>query len=191
VSGAEGAGGPPRDVSDPVFRRLADADEPVVREWLRIYLEEHAAWWLEGRGLAGEVDPAEIVARRGLVTRDWTEFATAARGDDDDRLVEVAQVGGAPAGMVAAVIRPDHQLGLRGGVLQWLFVDPAHRGTGLAGLLVARATAWFDARDVQGAELFVTAANAGAVRVYERAGFAPVDHRLFRPAVRGPAHGAR
>jgi ribosomal protein S18 acetylase RimI-like enzyme len=160
------------------FRRLVDADEPVVRGWLEAYLTEHAGWWLAARDIA--VDPAQLVRERGLVDRDWEELVTARAAD----FVQVAELDGRPAGIVRAALREDRHLGLREGVLQWIAVDPAARGQGVAGALVERVTQWFDAHGVSG-ELFVTAENAVAVRAYERAGFRAVDVRMLRPRSAG------
>lgn len=168
---------------DVTFRPVVAADEELVRGWLQLYLEQHVAWWLAARGLEGE--PAEVVARRGLVTRDWTAILADAGGDPGEHLVEIAELAARPAGLVRAAVRPDRYLGVRGGVLEWLAVDPAHRGRGLAAVLVQRASAWFDASGVEGAELFVTNENAAAMRAYARAGFRPVDTRMFRPAAAG------
>jgi ribosomal protein S18 acetylase RimI-like enzyme len=156
------------------FRRLVPGDEAAVRGWIEAYLVEHVGWWLDARGLQG--DPADLDRERGLVDRDWEELLVARAGD----FVVVAEVDGAPAGIVRAALREDHHLGIRGGVLQWLAVDPSARGRGVATALVQRATDWFDAHGAS-AEVFVTDANATAMRVYERAGFRTVDTRMLRP----------
>jgi ribosomal protein S18 acetylase RimI-like enzyme len=156
------------------FRRLVPGDEAAVRGWIEAYLVEHVGWWLDARGLQG--DPADLVRERGLVDRDWEELLVARAGD----FVVVAEVDGAPAGFVRAALREDHHLGIRGGVLQWLAVDPNARGRGVAAALVQRATDWFDAHGAS-AEVFVTDANAAAMRAYERAGFRTVDTRMLRP----------
>jgi ribosomal protein S18 acetylase RimI-like enzyme len=157
------------------FRRLVPADEAVVRRWIEAYIVEHVGWWLQARGLDG--DPAQVVRERGLVQRDWEELLVARAAD----FVVVAELDGAPAGIVRAALREDRHLGVRGGVLQWLAVDPAARGRGVAGALIQRATDWFDAHGAS-AEVFVTDVNAAAVRAYERAGFRAVDVRMLRAA---------
>jgi ribosomal protein S18 acetylase RimI-like enzyme len=149
----------------------------AVRSWIEAYLVEHVGWWLAARGLEGE--PADLVRERGLVDRDWEELLVARAAD----FVVVAEVDGAPAGIVRAALREDHHLGIRGGVLQWLAIDPSARGRGVATALVQRATDWFDAHGAS-AEVFVTDANATAMRVYERAGFRTVDTRMLRPQAR-------
>ncbi len=159
------------------FRRLVASDEAAVRGWLEPYLVEHVGWWLEARGVDG--DAATLVRERRLVDRDWDELVAAAATD----FVAVAERGGRPVGIVRAAVREDRHLHLDGGVLQWLAVDRSARGEGVATALVARAGAWFDARGVS-SEVFVTDANAAAVRAYETAGFRRVDARLVRPRAR-------
>jgi ribosomal protein S18 acetylase RimI-like enzyme len=155
------------------LRRLVASDEAAVRGWLQAYLVEHVGWWLRARGRAG--DPARIVADRALVDRDWDELLVARAAD----FVEVAELDGAPAGIVRAALREDRHLGVTDGVLQWLAVDRAARGLGIATALVDRATAWFDAHGVA-AEVFVTEVNTPAARAYEAAGFGRVDVRMIR-----------
>jgi len=168
------------------FRRLVSSDKAAVRRWLQAYLEEHVGWWLEARGLPG--DPADVVRAQGLVDRDWDELLVARAAD----FVLVAERQGEPVGIVRAALRDDHQTGVRGGVLQWLAVDPDARGQGIAKALIEQVTAWFDAHGVS-AEVFVTEANAAAVRAYEAAGFRAVDTRMIRPRsrhlTRAPAPG--
>jgi len=159
------------------LRRLVPSDEAAVRGWLEAYLVEHVGWWLRARGRAG--DPARIVADRALVDRDWDELLVARAAD----FVDVAELDGGPAGIVRAALREDRHLGVTDGVLQWLAVDPAVRGRGVATALVQRATAWFDAHGVA-AEVFVTDVNAAAVRAYDAAGFTRVDTRMIRPQTR-------
>jgi ribosomal protein S18 acetylase RimI-like enzyme len=157
------------------FRRLVPGDEAAVRGWIEAYLVEHVGWWLAARGLAG--DPARLVRERGLVDRDWEELLVARAAD----FVVVAERDGAPVGIVRAALRDDPHLGVRGGVLQWLAVDPGARGRGVATALVQRATDWFDAHGAS-AELFVSDSSAAARRAYERAGFRVADARMIRAA---------
>lgn len=159
------------------FRRLVPSDEAAVRGWLEAYLVEHVGWWLQARGL--DDDAAQLVRERQLVDRDWEELLVARAAD----FVVVAELDGAPVGIVRAALREDRHLGTRGGVLQWLAVAAGARGQGVATALIQRATEWFDAHGVS-AELFVTAVNATAVRAYERAGFRVVDTRMIRVSER-------
>ncbi len=161
------------------FRHLAGDDEVAVRGWLEAYLVEHLGWWLDARGI--DRDPAAMVRERGLVQRDWQQLSHAARED----FVEVAELDGTAVGVVQAALREDRHLGVVDGVLQWLAVAPQARGVGVGTALVARATDWFDARGV-GGEVFVTAANAAAVRAYEAAGFRTVDTRMIRAVAGRP-----
>jgi ribosomal protein S18 acetylase RimI-like enzyme len=159
------------------FRRLVPGDEAAVRGWIEAYLVEHVGWWLAARGLDSE--PADVVRQRGLVDRDWNELLVARAAD----FVVVAELDGTPVGIVRAALREDQHLGVRGGVLQWLAVDPSARGRGVAAALVQRATDWFDAHGAS-AEVFVTDANTAAMRAYERSGFRAVDTRMLRPRAR-------
>lgn len=72
-------------------------------------------------------------------------------------------------------------LGWPVGVLSWLCVEPARRGEGHASTLIEQARAWMDRRGARGREVFVTAANEGALAVYLRHGYRIVDHRMLAP----------
>jgi ribosomal protein S18 acetylase RimI-like enzyme len=119
------------------------------------------------------------VRAQRLVDRDWNELLVARAAD----FVLVAERDGEPVGIVRAALRQDHQTHVQGGVLQWLAVDPDARGQGIAKALIEQVTVWFDAHDVS-SEVFVTAANAAAVRAYDAAGFRAVDTRMVRPRAR-------
>ena len=153
------------------LRSLLPSDRPAVAGWLAVYLAEHQAWWTRAYGQA---PTSELSA---LVARDWQELEEAA--SDTGRLVAVAELDGAPLGIVQARTRPDRYMGFRVGVLDWIYVDAAARGRGVSGQLMTHALAWMDAQDVQGREVFVTAENTAAVALYRRHGFAVVDFRML------------
>jgi GNAT superfamily N-acetyltransferase len=65
-----------------------------------------------------------------------------------------------------------------GGHLLGMWVDPAHRGTGLAGRLIDHAAAWARERGAGELVLWVVDRNTAARRAYRRAGFQPTgDHQ--------------
>ena len=144
-----------------------------MEAWLAAYLAEHQAWWTRAYGQA----PVSTVSE--LVARDWHDLESAA--SDAERLVAVAEQGGAPLGIVQAKTRVDRYMGFRVGVLDWIYVDAAARGRGVSGRLMAHALAWMDTQEVRGREVFVTAENASAVALYRRHGFTVVDFRLLAP----------
>jgi RimJ/RimL family protein N-acetyltransferase len=81
---------------------------------------------------------------------------------------------GMPAGIVGATHRDDQG----GTTLVSLWVTPAARGKGVGEALVAAVVAWAQAHNLRRVNLDVREANARAVALYERCGFAyagPVD----------------
>ena len=164
----------------PASRPLLPSDLPTVEVWLRDYVREHRAWWTEAYGAEpGTPLEAVVAAERD----DLVDHATR-----DDHLVRVlasaAEPGragrGAPLGIVFARMERDRYMGLRVGTLGWIYVDPAARGSGASARLMDAAEAWFVERGAAGRKVYVTAANARAVRVYERHGYRVVDHRMLR-----------
>ncbi|HUJ91092.1 MAG TPA: GNAT family N-acetyltransferase [Gaiellaceae bacterium] len=71
--------------------------------------------------------------------------------------------------------------GTRLGILDMLYVKPEARGTGVGRALVQETAARLQALGVDTVELEVLASNVEAQRVYERLGFAPVEHILAAP----------
>ena len=81
------------------------------------------------------------------------------------RTMAIASRDGAPAGICGAV--PDGDAV----VMVAMWVDPAHRRTGVATALVAWVVAQARAAGKTGVRTAFTAGNDGARRVYERCGF--------------------
>ena len=80
----------------------------------------------------------------------------------------LAWCDGEPVGIVALV--PDGGDHSRGELVS-MWVDPHHRGTGLAGRLVEAACALGRIDGIREATLWVATGNAAARRLYERCGF--------------------
>ena len=150
-------------------RALQEEDAPVVQSWLRTYLAEHLAWWQSAYGAPPESDLS------GLVLRDWQELIGA---DSDRQWVRVAGERRAQ-GIVFAQKRQDRYMGFEVGALSWIYVDEAVRGQGVSTALMTAAGDWMTAQGVRGREVFVTAHNTAAVRLYERHGYRVVDHRML------------
>ena len=71
--------------------------------------------------------------------------------------------------------------GTRLGFLDMLYVKPEARGSGVGRALVQEAAARLQELGVDTVELEVLASNVEAQRVYDRLGFAPVEHILAAP----------
>jgi RimJ/RimL family protein N-acetyltransferase len=86
---------------------------------------------------------------------------------------------GEPVG-IAGAYRPDDEPTVREVVGMW--VRPAHRGTGLADLLLVAVLDWSWADGASGVRLWVADGNDRARRCYVRRGFRPTGRRaLLRP----------
>lgn len=83
----------------------------------------------------------------------------------------VAEVDGLLAGLLWAKV--DAQDAGRVNLFQ-MWVAPEWRGRGVAAALLDEALGWAWGRGMQVAHLGVNSANAGARRLYERAGFQPI-----------------
>ena len=164
---------PPMGTSS-ALRPLLPSDLPTIDAWLRDYVAEHRAWWTEAFG----AEPGTPLAEAAAAEReDLVRFS-----ERDDHLVRVlaGAADGAPLGVVLARVRQDRYMGLLIGQLAWIYVAPAARGSGASARLMDAAEAWFVERGAAGREVFVTAANARAVGVYERHGYRVVDYRMLK-----------
>ncbi|KFI07388.1 GNAT family N-acetyltransferase [Massilia sp. BSC265] len=83
----------------------------------------------------------------------------------------VAEQGGLLAGLLWAKV--DAQDAARVNLFQ-MWVAPESRGCGVAAALLDEALGWARARGTRVVHLGVNNANAGALRLYERAGFRPI-----------------
>jgi ribosomal protein S18 acetylase RimI-like enzyme len=127
-----------------MLRPATAADAPeVARIW-------HLGW---RDGHLGNV-PDELLPAR---TRESFETRAAERAGD----TTVAEIGGAVAGFVMVV----------GDEVEQVYVAAEHRGSGVAGALLAEAERQIGAAGHEQAWLAVVAGNARARRFYERSGW--------------------
>ncbi len=156
------------------------ADEAALKDWLAAFLRDHLADWSEAFGPRwGDEAVRAHLQRHGLVQREYRELVRAAQHPDG--YVRVGRVDARPVSVVYAEVRQDRYLCAPMGVLSWIYSDPSVRGRGIGAQMLAAADAWFSWRGVCAREVFVTRANAGAVRLYERHGYRVIDHRLIGP----------
>lgn len=156
-------------VTSQPLRALQEDDAPTIQAWLQSYLTDHLAWWQQVFGRSPESHLSELVAR------DWQELVQA---HPERQYVRVFGET-TPLGIVFAEKRRDRYMGFEIGVLSWVYVDPAARGQGVSRVLMEAANTWMAAQGVQGREVFVTAQNTAAVKLYERHGFRVFDHRML------------
>lgn len=163
------------------LRLLRDDDAEILRSWITDYLQEHLRWWSEAVGdgpwpndrIEAHLDQHDLV---GVHWRDLQRASGSA-----DCFVRVACDAQRPIGVVSAELRQDRYLRTPLGVISWIFVDPSSRRQGIADRLLEAAEGWMTWRDVDGRELFVTAANEPALSTYRKRGYRSVDLRMLGP----------
>ncbi len=127
-----------------------------------------AEWpWLAARSAAtawAHVDPA---------LRAWVSpRAVAARAEQNLRALLasrggaalVARTGGAAVGYLVVALVPDELTGLPVGLFYDIFVEPAHRGTGVSHRLTAAGEAHCRAHGARLVRRYVDPANAASLR---------------------------
>lgn len=119
--------------------------------------------------------------------RDHGAEHTKANLANPDRLVLAAEADDEIIGHLLGAYFPpsDMWVGARAYLIS-MFVHPEWRGHGVGSRLIAHFKQW--ATDHGAAELRVTAftANEGAIRLYQRHGFTPLETTLAMPASHGP-----
>ena len=142
-------------------RRLTPDDVDILRDVRLRALEDAAdAFW------------TTYALEAAYGAEDWRRWLTSAA-------LFVAEDGtGAPAVGLAGGIADPRRTGAALLVSMW--VDPEHRGTGLADRLVGAVTAWAASEGRTALRLHVVEHNERARRCYQRLGFAPTGYRLFR-----------
>lgn len=132
------------------IRRLAEEDWALLRDLrLTALRDAPGAFW------------ATYAQEVGLDEEAWR---TRLR----DRLVFAGYHAGEPAGLVGGYVDGDGEANL---MMMW--VAPAARGSGLAGLLIETVLDWARAAGRPRVLLWVADPNTGARRLYERHGFSP------------------
>ncbi|WP_323041096.1 GNAT family N-acetyltransferase [Gemmobacter sp.] len=140
-----------------IFRDAGAADAPAVAEF-------HARIWHQTyRDLAPPVAIARLDVAHRL--RQWA----AALADPPSQTVILAETAGEIAGMVSFGA-PGHAVFAGRGEVTHLYVDPAQRGLGLGGRLLARAHGRLLAAGYPGMALAVVRQNAGARAFYTALG---------------------
>lgn len=142
------------------IRRATEADIPGIVAMADALVREDA----------GQRDPHANV--------DWAEVEGAARYgqvvNDPQAVCFLAIVAGEPVGYVSGGIEPANTFCLvTGARLGSLFVRPGARGEGVGERLVETYLAWARTHGAARVTVSAFASNAGALRFYERAGFAP------------------
>ena len=144
-----------------VVRRATPADLPSIGRLGALLVRVHH-----------DFDPRRFIAPTPRTEQGYASFL-GSQLDKKDVTVLVAEWNGGVVGYVFASVEGFDYMSLRGpaGVLQDIVVDPAHRGQGIGGQLLAAA---LEAREALGAPRVVLSTaerNAPAQRLFARAGF--------------------
>jgi GNAT superfamily N-acetyltransferase len=98
---------------------------------------------------------------------------------DPARAVFVADLDGSVVGHLTAYVTEPNDIRLvRTAILLSMYVFPEHRSSGVGGRLVEAYKEWAVAHGAHRLTVTAYAANAGAIRFYERNGFAPKSVEL-------------
>lgn len=161
-----------------VLTTLRASDEGDVRSWLQRFLRHHNSTWADALALgwsAGEVDAQQVAI--DLVERHWQALWRAAH--DERQIVVAARLDGRLLGCVWACCERHAYLGIRVGVLSWIYVAPWGRRHGVGKALIDAVREWMRMRRIVSLQVSVLANNQAAIRLYRSAGLEIADVRMM------------
>ena len=116
-------------------------------------------------------------SRESAITEDeWIKRSV--RWCSDGAIGYIAFDGDYACGLVACYAESENPL--RAHVIS-MWVDPAHRRTGVGRMLIDALQAWAQDRQMRELKLMVTSVNEGAIRFYERIGFCKTGNKAAYP----------
>ena len=147
--------------NDAVIRRASKSDLPALGRLGALLMRTHYAF-----------DQARFMAP-GHNAEDGYAWFLGSQLEEADVAIFVAERGGEVLGYVYAGLEPLSWKELRdeAGFIHDIVVDEHGRRTGLAGALIAEATAWLRSRGAPRVVLWTAEQNAGAQRLFTRLGF--------------------
>ena len=143
------------------IRRATAADLPAIGRMGALLMRVHY-----------EFDHNRFMRPGAGTEQGYASFLTS-RLDEEDALIVVAEQNARIVGYAYAGIEPRswQELRERSGYVHDLFVDEAHRSTGLAAALVSAACDWLREQGLPRVLLWTAVPNERAQRVFERLGF--------------------
>jgi ribosomal protein S18 acetylase RimI-like enzyme len=152
---------PAGGLSQVVIRPAEPEDLPVLGRLGALLVQLHH-----------EFDPARFVAATPRTEHLYAAFL-ADQLRKPNGVVLVAGMGGEVLGYTYATVEDSDYMMLRGpaGLFHDLVVDPAHRGNGIGQVLLDATLAALKARGAPRVVLSTAERNAGAQRLFARAGF--------------------
>ena len=146
---------------DTVIRPASRADLPALGRLGALLVRVHHAF-----------DPARFMAPMPNIEDGYAWFL-GSQLEEPEAVIYVAERAGAVVGYVYAGLEPQSWKELRdpAGFVHDVVVDPAARGQGIAGQLIAEAARWLEAHGAPRVMLWTAEKNPAAQRLFERAGF--------------------
>lgn len=161
LCGVVAVSAPAGGLSQVVIRPAEPEDLPVLGRLGALLVQLHH-----------EFDPARFVAAPPRTEHLYAAFLADQLGKPNG-VVLVAEMGGEVLGYTYASVEDSDYMALRGpaGLFHDLVVDPAHRGNGIGQVLLDATLAALKARGAPRVVLSTAERNAGAQRLFARAGF--------------------
>ena len=108
-----------------------------------------------------------------LVSEEFHYYDLAARLEDPEAAVVVAEVNGNLVGSGSAIIKTGNTYNTfsRYAFLGFMYVDPAYRGKGINSLIIQALVDWSHKKGLQEIRLHVYSENVPAIKAYEKVGF--------------------
>ena len=154
----------------PTIRTATREDLPQIGPLAALLVQTHH-----------EFDPLRFLPATGNTPELYANFL-GSQLDHPDTVFLVADIGGHIVGYTYATLEGSDYMALRGpaGVLQDILVDPAHRGQGVARLLLDATLDQLKSRGAPRVVLFTAEQNHAAQRLFAQFGFRPTMIEMTR-----------
>ncbi|SDX23268.1 Acetyltransferase (GNAT) family protein [Marininema mesophilum] len=164
-------------------RYSPENDAEKAEEFHLALMRHHYRLWSELKG--EKYDPAywdRILIEEKEGAR-WRE-ELGDRAEDENAYIQVYTAPGSdvPIGILFLDIRRDHLTFRNEGYINEIYLSPEYQGQGLSRQILMDGEAWFAEKGISSRQVFVTANNLAAVRLYERLGYQVIDYRMAKKA---------
>ncbi|WP_139492180.1 GNAT family N-acetyltransferase [Brevibacillus dissolubilis] len=141
----------------------------------------HSRLWMEITGEPHDAGYWEKLLATPEAANDYDQELQTAHTDENKQILIAETAAGEFAGFLYIEVRntPRHGV-LEGGCINEIFVEPAFRGQRVAHLLMQAGEDWFASKGLSRGQVFVTANNPAAVKLYESFGYVIADYRMLK-----------
>lgn len=161
------------------IRTLQKTDLETIGDYSILFNLHHYRLWSETLGEPFDEAHWLNVQEHNEAKQKWMEELEETI-DQPEKQVFLLHDGQRIAGCLYVGIRLDHHLYEPAGFVHWIYVHPDFRGRNYAKRMMEEGEKWFRDNGIKLQQVFVTANNPHAVRLYESFGYRIADYRMMK-----------